>query len=133
MTSVKYGYIIRLQKVNMGILSIRFVRITNEDPIAIKQWEEPIEVDYAVLCRVTTSFFLFAEKRKGGGKMQTPKQFQTIRQAAAALGVPEFRIRAWVKQGNVPGFWSGTRFYVNVPAFHDNLAGRYANGGSECK
>lgn len=49
------------------------------------------------------------------------KQFVTIRQAARALGLSHDRIRLWQKQGLVAGFYSGTRFYVNLPAFRAAL------------
>lgn len=39
-------------------------------------------------------------------------EYLTIRKEAKASGIPEFRLRKWVKQGCVPGFWAGTRFYV---------------------
>lgn len=76
------------------------------------------------------------------------KQFVTIRQAARVLGINPDRIRAWLKMGLVPGFYSGTRYYVNLPVFRAALeagqigarpqvGGRYcggdplAEGGSE--
>lgn len=43
------------------------------------------------------------------------RQYRTIRQTAGTTDIPEFRLRAWVKQGKVPGFYSASRFYVNVP------------------
>lgn len=82
-------------------------------------------------------------------KIETSERaYLTIRQAARVLGVSHDRIRQWQKQGLVPGFFSGTRFYVNLPAFQQALeagqigarpqvGGRYcagdslAEGGSE--
>lgn len=48
-------------------------------------------------------------------------RFATIRGTAAELGVPSDRIRAWVKQGKVKGFYSGSRFYVNVAQLQEAL------------
>lgn len=49
------------------------------------------------------------------------KQFLTIRQAAKIVGLSHARIRQWVKDGQVPGFYAGTRFYVNMPKFRKAL------------
>lgn len=49
------------------------------------------------------------------------KRFLTIRQAAMIVGLSHSRIRQWVKDGQVPGFYSGTRFYVNMPKFRKAL------------
>lgn len=49
------------------------------------------------------------------------KDFLTIREAARALGISHDRIRAWQKEGLVPGFFSGSRFYVNFPRFKAKL------------
>ena len=48
-------------------------------------------------------------------------EFLTIRKAATRSGVPEFRIRQMVKQNQVPGFYAGTRYLVNIDAFMDVL------------
>lgn len=37
----------------------------------------------------------------------------TIRQTAATGILPEFCLRTMVKRGEVPGFYSGTKYYVN--------------------
>lgn len=42
--------------------------------------------------------------------------FKTIRQTAATGILPEFRMRKMLKQGKLPGIYSGTRFLVNVDA-----------------
>lgn len=55
-------------------------------------------------------------------------KYQTIRQAAASTGVPEYRLRTWVKQGKVPGFNAASRYYVNVPLFLDGLQEGRING-----
>lgn len=49
------------------------------------------------------------------------KQYLTIRQTARELKIPAGFIRAEEKAGRVPGFKSGTRVYVDVPAFKDVL------------
>ena len=49
------------------------------------------------------------------------KQYATIRQAAQIVGVPHSRIREWLRAGDVPGFYSGSRFYVNVERFREKL------------
>lgn len=61
--------------------------------------------------------------------MQTNEQrYLTIRQTARAVGVPEHRIRQWVKTQSVPGFYGGTRFYVNVQKFQQLLDEGRMNG-----
>lgn len=42
--------------------------------------------------------------------------FKTIRQTAAEGILPEFRMRQMLKQGKLPGIYSGTRYLVNVDA-----------------
>lgn len=49
------------------------------------------------------------------------KQYVSIRQAARIVGLSHDRIRQWQKQGLVPGFFSGSRFYVNLPRFLEKL------------
>lgn len=49
------------------------------------------------------------------------RDFLTIREAAGLLHISHDRIRAWQKQGLVPGFFAGTRFYVNYPRFKEQL------------
>lgn len=49
------------------------------------------------------------------------KQFATIRQAAEIVGLSHSLIRAWVKRGQVPGFYAGDRFYVNMTKFREAL------------
>ena len=50
------------------------------------------------------------------------KQFMTIRQTARELGIPVGFIRKEEKAGRVPGFKSGERVYVDVPAFREALS-----------
>lgn len=47
--------------------------------------------------------------------------FGSIKEAARVLNVPHMRIRQWVKQGNVRGFYSGSRFYVNISQLKEAL------------
>lgn len=47
--------------------------------------------------------------------------FQTINQAADALGIPRHLLRRAQKLGKVPGFYAGSRFYVNVNLLYDKL------------
>ncbi len=49
--------------------------------------------------------------------------FLTIRQAARASGLPEHALRQLVKRGDVPGFYTGTRFLINFDAFRAQVAG----------
>lgn len=48
-------------------------------------------------------------------------RFVTIREAAKAVGLSHALIRQFVKRGQVPGFYNGDRYYVNLPAFIDAL------------
>lgn len=53
------------------------------------------------------------------------KTFQTIRQTARSLLLPEHVLRTWAKQGKLPGFRQGNRVYVNtVQLMADLQAGR---------
>lgn len=46
-------------------------------------------------------------------------ELYTINKEAQLTGIPHSRIRAWIKSGEVPvpGFLSGTRYYVNHEQF----------------
>lgn len=48
-------------------------------------------------------------------------RFATIRQAAQALGLSEFYVRRLVKTGRCPGFYSASRFYVNLAQLEAQL------------
>lgn len=39
----------------------------------------------------------------------------TIRPFSKRHGIPENLLRSMVKRGTLPGFYEGTRFYVNEP------------------
>lgn len=45
--------------------------------------------------------------------------FQTVRQVARYLEVPERLVRRLVAQGVCPGVYSGNRFLVNVEALRE--------------
>lgn len=47
--------------------------------------------------------------------------FQTVRQAARYLEIPEHLVRSMVAQGTCPGIYSGTRFLVHVEALREYL------------
>ena len=47
--------------------------------------------------------------------------FQTIRQVAHYLEIPEAFVRRLVAQGVCPGVYSGKRFLVNVEALREYL------------
>lgn len=48
-------------------------------------------------------------------------QFLTINQTAKVVGLPHSCLRSMLAAGNLPGFYSGTRFYVNVEMLKDKL------------
>lgn len=48
-------------------------------------------------------------------------EYQTIRQAARATGIPEFLMRTWLKQKKLPGFYAESRYYINVPLLMEML------------
>lgn len=53
--------------------------------------------------------------------MDTVQRYMTIRQTAAAGYDTEFHLRLLLKQGKLPGFFSGRTFKVNVPMFVEML------------
>ena len=53
--------------------------------------------------------------------MENSFVFTTINGAAAQLGIPACRIRAWAKQGKVPGFYSGSRLMVDVGRLREKI------------
>lgn len=48
-------------------------------------------------------------------------EYKTIRQTARQTGLPEHHLRQLVKRGECPGFYAGTRFYVNIDALIEQL------------
>jgi len=60
---------------------------------------------------------------------RTPgKPHQTIRPLSKNSGMSECFLRSLLKQGLLPGFYVGNRFYVDVPRFEAYLDA-LANGG----
>lgn len=55
--------------------------------------------------------------------------FQSIRDTRRATGLPECFLRKLVKEGRVPGVYSGKKFLVNVPALLEQLEREGAGGG----
>lgn len=47
--------------------------------------------------------------------------FQTIRQAARYLAIPEHFVRGLVAQGKCPGIYSGNRFLVHTEGLREYL------------
>lgn len=52
------------------------------------------------------------------------QRFKSIKQFATTTGVPENLIRREVRQGLVPGFYSGTWFHIDAPAYLAMLSTR---------
>ena len=48
-------------------------------------------------------------------------KFLTINQTADFLNLPRFAVRKMAQKNLLPGFYSGTRFYVNVDMFVKKL------------
>ena len=48
-------------------------------------------------------------------------QFAAPARAAVITGIPENTIRRFIKQGVCPGFYTGSRFMVNIPALREWL------------
>lgn len=48
--------------------------------------------------------------------------FQTIRETVKSEGIPETALRRLVHDGQVPGFYAGNRFYINVSALREQLS-----------
>lgn len=61
------------------------------------------------------------------------KDYQTFKGAANKYGWPEYRLRQWCKQGVLPGFFSGSRFYIDCGRLQDQLDtyGRPTGNGTE--
>ena len=54
-------------------------------------------------------------------KMLFADTFLTINQTADYLGMKRSLVRRLQKEGKVPGFYIGTRYYVNVPLFAEKF------------
>lgn len=62
--------------------------------------------------------------------MNTTSNYLTIRQTAALGIITEFQLRRMAKAGELPGFYSGRTYKVNVPMLIDKLDAMSAvNGG----
>lgn len=48
-------------------------------------------------------------------------QFATIREVARRGLLPESCLRRLLREGNLPGFFCGNRFYINTPALLKQL------------
>lgn len=62
------------------------------------------------------------------------KNYMTIREAAAYIGLAEYMLRARLASRQLPGFYAGKRFYVNIPMLMDMLQKEceyYSGGGVE--
>lgn len=58
----------------------------------------------------------------------------TINSAAKKGPFPEFRLRKWLKEGRLPGFYAGNRFYVNYDLLMQMIEGEcYQNMGGSTK
>ena len=47
--------------------------------------------------------------------------FMTINQAAKAIGLPHTCLRAMLANNSLPGFYSGSRYYVNMEMLKEDL------------
>ena len=47
--------------------------------------------------------------------------FLTINRAAAAVGLPHTLLRAMLAKSELPGFYSGNRYYVNLDLLREKL------------
>ena len=52
------------------------------------------------------------------------QRFKSIKKFSRERGVPENFIRREVKQGIVPGFFSGSWFYIDEPQYLEMLSAR---------
>jgi hypothetical protein len=48
--------------------------------------------------------------------------FMTINQTAKSEAIPAHALRTMLKNGQLPGFYSGTRYYVNVEQLRKQLS-----------
>lgn len=64
---------------------------------------------------------------KGGTKL-----YQTIKALHKAHPyIPEYRLRVWLKEGKLPGFWSGHRYLVDVEKLMARLDALCENCGRQ--
>ena len=48
-------------------------------------------------------------------------RFDVAAKVAPESGIPEYRIRQMIKEGIVPGFYAGRKYFINVDAFLEML------------
>jgi hypothetical protein len=53
-------------------------------------------------------------------------EFKSIIQTAKSEGIPAHALRRMLEEGELPGFYSGTRYYVNVEVLREKLSGHGA-------
>ena len=49
------------------------------------------------------------------------KTYMTIRETASETGLNEGTLRTLLKRSKLPGFYTGSRYYINVPLFMEML------------
>jgi hypothetical protein len=59
----------------------------------------------------------------------TSKRYLTINNAVRVFSVPEHWLRRAVKQGEIPGFYSRSRFYLDAVEFERRIATGQVPGG----
>lgn len=65
-----------------------------------------------------------------GNQMKNYNNYLTIKQTAERGIITEFQLRKMLKAGELPGFYSGRTYKVNVPMLIDKLDAMSAvNGG----
>jgi hypothetical protein len=66
------------------------------------------------------AFYIFADLTDQKGQIQMT--FMTINQTAKSEAIPAHALRTMLKNGQLPGFYSGTRYYVNVEQLRKQLS-----------
>lgn len=54
--------------------------------------------------------------------MNEQPRMRTIRETAKLGILPEYALRKGAKRGTIPGFYAGSRFYVNLDALIEKLS-----------
>ena len=49
-------------------------------------------------------------------------RFNSINRTSAATGIPTSTLRRWLAEGRLPGFYSGSWFYVNCDELDEMLS-----------
>ena len=64
------------------------------------------------------AFFVFSFFMKGNAKMEIePKKYLSANKLSKVYGIPNNMIRKDIRTGEAPGFFSGSWFYIDVPAY----------------